>query len=198
MLTKFCSDAYIKRLFIHGFSLRMQVTLKHLYNLSIPGSEIPNWFVQEVPYFSSHRNLKVTSVIIGVVVCVSGNPQMHDAYSENVPVIVDVQAKLFRRNDDKAVHTTTLKLEGVTDTNEDQLYLCRFLDFKGLVFMLKDGDRIQVAVREKPFYTGLELKKYGIHVILENDDDNEDEDEEGLNESQQSVSERLVQFLKSM
>lgn len=175
----------------------MQVTLKQLYNLSAPGNEIPNWFVQEVPCFSSHRYLKVTGVIIGVVVHVSVNPQMHGAYSENVPVIVDVLAKIFR-GDDKPVHSTTLKLEGVSDTNEDQLYLCRFLDFKALVFMLKDGDRIQVAVRDKPWHKGLELKKYGIHVILENDDDNDDDNEEGLNKSQQSVSERLVQFLKSM
>ncbi|CBI32058.3 unnamed protein product, partial [Vitis vinifera] len=127
-----------------------KVALKHLYNLSVPGSEIPNWFVQEIPCFSSHRNLKVTGVVIGVVVCVSVNPQMHNAYSDKVPVIVDVQAKLFRRNEDKPVHSTTLKLEGVADTNEDQLYLCRFLDFKSLVLMLKDGDKIQVAVRDKP------------------------------------------------
>ena len=172
--------------------------MKHLYNLSVPGSEIPNWFVQEIPCFSSHRNLKVTGVVIGVVVCVSVNPQMHNAYSDKVPVIVDVQAKLFRRNEDKPVHSTTLKLEGVADTNEDQLYLCRFLDFKSLVLMLKDGDKIQVAVRDKPRYNGLVLKKYGIHLIFENDDDDEDEDEEGLDESQQSISERLVKFLKNM
>ncbi|XP_034700720.1 disease resistance protein RPV1-like isoform X1 [Vitis riparia] len=174
-----------------------KVALKHLYNLSVPGSEIPNWFVQEIPCFSSHRNLKVTGVVIGVVVCVSVNPQMHNAYSDKVPVIVDVQAKLFRRNEDKPVHSTTLKLEGVADTNEDQLYLCRFLDFKSLVLMLKDGDKIQVAVRDEPRYNGLVLKKYGIHLIFENDDD-EDEDEEGLDESQQSISERLVKFLKNM
>ncbi|RVX10626.1 TMV resistance protein N [Vitis vinifera] len=186
-----------EELMANGIYVRGMVALKHLYNLSVPGSEIPNWFVQEIPCFSSHRNLKVTGVVIGVVVCVSVNPQMHNAYSDKVPVIVDVQAKLFRRNEDKPVHSTTLKLEGVADTNEDQLYLCRFLDFKSLVLMLKDGDKIQVAVRDKPRYNGLVLKKYGIHLIFENDDD-EDEDEEGLDESQQSISERLVKFLKNM
>lgn len=174
----------------------MQVALKHLFNLSVPGSILPDWFVQQIPRFSNPRNREIKGIIIGVVV--SLDQQARDSFRDKLPATVDIQAKIFRLDDPKPIHYTTLKLIGVPDTNEDQLYLCRYQEFHGLVFMLKEGDKIQIAMRETPYFNGLILKKYGIHLIFEYDDDNDDDDEESLDESQQSVSWKLAKFIGSL
>ena len=43
---------------------------------------------------------------------------------------------------------------------------------------------------------GVELKKWGIHLVYEGDDEYEG-DEESLNESQQSLSEKMARFFSS-
>ncbi|KAK0573491.1 hypothetical protein LWI29_008878 [Acer saccharum] len=172
-----------------------KVALKYLRNLSVPGSEIPNWFVQEIPCFASHKNRDIKGIIIGVVV--SLDQSTHDAFRDKLPAIVDIQAKILRLDD--PIFTTTLYLMGVPETDEDQLYLCRYVDFSPLVLLLQDGDKIQIATRERPYFHGLKLKKYGIHLVFENDDDIDDnDDEESLDESQQSVSVKLAKFIGSL
>ncbi|KAF8407994.1 hypothetical protein HHK36_007134 [Tetracentron sinense] len=168
--------------FVSNDMVQLQVTLKHLRNLSVPGREIPDWFIQEVPSFSSRKNHDIKGVIICVVI--SLDQQKQDDFRDRVPAIVDIQAKILREN--LPIFTTTLYLLGVPKTNEDQIYLCRYLDFNTLVFMLKDGDKIQVTMRNPPRFSGLELKKYGIHLVFEDDDDTDDDE--------QSISEKLAKF----
>ncbi|KAL5761916.1 hypothetical protein ACOSP7_018180 [Xanthoceras sorbifolium] len=172
-----------------------KVALKYLRNLSVPGSEIPNWFVQEIPRFACRKNRAIKGIIIGVVV--SLDQSIHDDFRNKLPAIVDIQAKILRLDD--PIYTTTLYLMGVPETDEDQLYLCRYVDFSQLVLLLQDGDKIQIATRERPYFNGLKLKKYGIHLVFENDDDTDDnDDEESLHESQQSVSMKLAKFIGSL
>ncbi|KAK1548846.1 hypothetical protein Q3G72_021461 [Acer saccharum] len=165
-----------------------KVALKYLRNLSVPGSEIPNWFVQEIPCFASHKNREIKGIIIGVVI--SLDQSTHDAFGDKLPAIVDIQAKILRLGD--PIYTTVLYLMGVPETDEDQLYLCRYVDFTPLVFLLQDGDKIQITTREIPIFHGLKLKKYGIHLVFENDDDIDDNNgEEFLDESQRLVLDQL-------
>ncbi|XAR49155.1 hypothetical protein NMG60_11032249 [Bertholletia excelsa] len=159
-----------------------KVTLKHIRYLSVPGNKIPHWFVPEVPSLPSRRNRQLRGVIIGVV--------------KKLPAIVDVQAKIIRQND--PIHTTTLYLMGVPNTDEDQLYLCRFQEYNPFVRMLQEGDQIKVAMRDRPYFSGLALKKYGMYLIFENEDDVDCDDDELFDESQRSVTHKLAKFFSSL
>lgn len=168
-----------------------KVALKHLYNLSVPGSEIPLWFSQEVSHFTAPKNREIRGIIFAVVVSLeSVNPG-----NIPLPALVDIKGRLLRLED--AIHTTVLNLMGVPDTSEDQLYLIRFPEFKPMVRMIKEGDRIDIVLRDPPYFPGLSLKKRGIYLVFENDDDY-DGTEEWLEESQQSVSQKLAKFLSSL
>ncbi|XVF84462.1 hypothetical protein PTKIN_Ptkin17bG0039000 [Pterospermum kingtungense] len=180
-----CSSAAKKRL--------SKVYLKSLRNLSMPGSRIPDWFCQDGVTFSSQKNRDLKGVIIAVVVCL--NHHIPDELRYQVPAVVDILAQIF--NGDKAIYTTTLYLMGVPKTNEDHVHLCRYPAYHPLVSMLKDGFKIRVSRRNPPYVQGVELKKAGIYLVFENDDDYEG-DEESLDESQQSVSERLAKFFSSL
>ncbi|XVE84955.1 hypothetical protein DITRI_Ditri17bG0053300 [Diplodiscus trichospermus] len=180
-----CSSAAKKRL--------SKVYLKRLRNLSMPGSKVPDWFSQDVVSFSSHKNRDLKGVIIAVVV--SLNHHIPDELRYKLPAVVDVVAQIF--NGDNAIHTTTLDLNGVPKMNEDHVHLCRYPAYRPLVSMLEDGFKIQVARRHTPHVKGVELKKAGIYLVFEDDDDYEG-DEELLDESQQTVSERLSKFFGSL
>nr|GMC60868.1 disease resistance protein TAO1-like [Ipomoea batatas]GMC60880.1 disease resistance protein TAO1-like [Ipomoea batatas]GMD37936.1 disease resistance protein TAO1-like [Ipomoea batatas]GMD95631.1 disease resistance protein TAO1-like [Ipomoea batatas] len=169
-------------------------TLRHMRYLGIPGSEIPEWLVQELPSFSPRKNRNLKGVLIGVVVSLDQDVQ--DSFRDKVPVIMDVQARIIRQG--QAILTTTLNLSGVPDTNDDQLYLCRFHETNNLVFMLQEGDKLQVAMREPPRFRGLELKKYGMCLVYEYEDDLDERDEELFDESHQSVSKKLANFLNAL
>uniref|UniRef100_A0A7N0U216 AAA+ ATPase domain-containing protein n=1 Tax=Kalanchoe fedtschenkoi TaxID=63787 RepID=A0A7N0U216_KALFE len=198
----------LKRLFMGGCELCFQAvksritkgTLRHLRDLSVPGGEIPSWFVKEVPYFTrtkvtKHRSIK--AVVIGVVI--SLDQQLHDDYRDKLPAIVDIQAKIFRPTDSYPVYTNVLNLMGVPDTNEDQLYLCRYTEVTPLLLMLQEGDRVVIALKDTPRFNGLTLKKFGVHLIYEQDDQiGEGVDEEWLDESERSTSKRLADFLNSL
>ncbi|KAK0574072.1 hypothetical protein LWI29_017828 [Acer saccharum] len=169
-----------------------KVSLKKLNNLSMPGSKIPSWFSQEVT-FSKHKNREIKGVIIAVVVSV--NNEISDELRYQLPAIVDIRAKILAGN--KPKFTTTLYLLGVPKTNHDHVHLCRYPAYHPLVSMLKDGYKIQVVLQNPPFLKGVELKKCGIYLVFENDDDY-DGDEESLDENQQSVSAKLAKFFGSL
>ncbi|CAK9134305.1 unnamed protein product [Ilex paraguariensis] len=169
-----------------------KVAIKNMYELSIPGSEIPDWFAQGVVCFSARKNYAIKGVIIGVVVSV--NHQITDDLRDQLPVIPDAVATILRLNE--PVYSMAMHLARVPKTHEDQVYFCRYEDHHPLVSILKDGDTIRVALRNPPFVKGVELKKFGIHLVFENDDDY-DGDEEILDESRQSVSEKLTRFIRS-
>nr|XP_016454896.1 PREDICTED: TMV resistance protein N-like isoform X1 [Nicotiana tabacum] len=166
-----------------------KVAVKNLYNFSIPGSEIPSWLTPGEVHFSKHRNNEIKAVVIAIVVSV--NCAKPDDLRDELPVIANIHAKIVRAN--RAVYTTGMYLVGVPTTPEDQVYLCRYQDYHPLVSILEDGDIIQVGLGNFPI-TGIELKKCGIHLVYESDDDYEG-NEESLDESQQSVSERLTRFI---
>ncbi|CAK9134308.1 unnamed protein product [Ilex paraguariensis] len=168
-----------------------KAAVKNMDELSFPGSEIPDWFTQGVVSFSRRKNYAIRSVIIGVVVSV--NHQITDESRDQHPLIPDLIVTILRLNE--PVHRHTMRLATVPKTDEDQVYLCRYEAHRSLVFMLEDGDRIRVAMRDPPYVKGVELKKFGTHLVFENDDDF-DGDEDNLDESQQSVSGKLTSFIR--
>ncbi|CAL2231553.1 unnamed protein product [Prunus armeniaca] len=179
-----CSSAIKKRL--------AKSYMRKIRNLSMPGSKIPDWFSQDVVTFSERKNCVLKSVIIGVVV--SLNQKIPDDIREELPAIVDILGQILIL--DFPTFTSALILLGVPNTNEDQVHLCRYPIHHPLVSQLKDGYKIHVMRREPPMMKGVELKKWGIHLVYEGDDDYEG-DEESLNESQQSPSEKMARFFSS-
>lgn len=165
-----------------------KVAVKNLDNFSIPGSEIPSWFTPTEVHFSRHENNEIKAVIIAIVVSV--NCAEPDDLRDELPVLANIFAKIVRAN--RPVFTTGMYLAGVPTTPEDQVYICRYQDYHQMVSFLEDGDMIQVGLGNLPI-SGIELKKSGIHLVYEYDDDYEG-NEESLDESQQTVSERLTRF----
>lgn len=171
----------------------MQVALRHLYNLSIPASDIPSWFPPEITSFTPLKNRNIRGIIVAVVVSLPDeNP---NNIKSKLPAIVDVKARVVRNNVE--MHTTVLNLAGVPDVNEDQLYLIRFPEFKPIVKMLEEGDKIDITLRDPPYFPGIQLKKRGVCLVFENDDDY-DRNEDWLDESKQSVSQKLARFIGSL
>ena len=175
------------------FLNKMQVALKNLRTLSIPGSDIPEWFSGDVAIFSQRKNLAIKAVIIAVVVSVS-HDEDDGLKLRDQPSIPGIEAKLVRMN--RKIWGTTLDLTGVPKTDEDHLYLRRYREFYPIVSMLKDDDQIQVSTWNLPMVKGVELKKSGIYLVFENDDDY-DEDERIFDEHLQTVSEKLARFFAS-
>ncbi|KAI3467432.1 hypothetical protein Pfo_024095 [Paulownia fortunei] len=190
----------LKRLQMGGSSSRAsaviqkldKVALRNLHNLSIPGSEIPDWFTRDEVCFLKRKNQAIKSVII--VAIISINPQVPDNSRLKLPVIAEVEAKILRLN--KPVFSSALNLTGAPATHEDQLYLCRFPQCHPLVSILEDDDKLKVTRRDPPFDEGVVLKRCGICLVYENDD-NYDGEEEWLDENLQSVSQRLTTFIGS-
>ncbi|KAG8498447.1 hypothetical protein CXB51_004950 [Gossypium anomalum] len=180
-----CASAAKKRL--------SKVYLKNLRNLSMPGSRIPDWLTQDMVTFSSHKTRDLTGVIIAVVVSLNHN--IPDELRYQLPAVPDIQAQIF--NGEEAIMTTTLNLIGVPRTNQENVHLCRYPAYRPLVSMLKDGFKIKVTRRNPPYVQGVELKKAGIFLVYENDDDYGG-DEDSLDENQQSVSEKLAKFFSSL
>ncbi|CAK7338944.1 unnamed protein product [Dovyalis caffra] len=188
---------FLKRLYMSGCnacSLTVKrrlskVCLRNIRNLSMPGSKIPDWFSQEdVIHFSVRRNREIKAVIIGVVVSLERQIPEDLRYA---PLIPDIQAHVLDQN--IPIFKTALYLRGLPKTHEDQIHFCRYSHINPLVFMLKDGFKIQVRKRDPPVIEGVELKKWGIHLVYEDDDDY-DGNEDSLDESQQSVSQKLAKF----
>lgn len=170
----------------------MQSALRNLKNLSIPGSDLPHWLTKKEVRFSEHKNLVIRGIIIGIVVSVDQHVQ--NDIRDQLPVLFGIYAKIFRSN--MPVFTSAMNLLGVPKTHEDQVYLCRYAHYTPLVSLLEDGDVVEVSANEVPHLKGVKVKKSGIYIIFENDDDYQG-DEESLVETQQSVSEKLTKFFNS-
>ncbi|KAJ8569878.1 hypothetical protein K7X08_006455 [Anisodus acutangulus] len=170
--------------------------LRHMKYLCVPGSDLPDWFIQEVPNVSTRKHCDIKGVIIGIVL--SLDQQVEDNFRHKVPAIVDIQATLTKPGDTKPKFKKTLYLLGVPDTDEDQLYLCRFQECSDFTIMLEEGDKVQVAIKECPRFNGLKLKKHGMHLVFENEDNFDDNDEDLFDESQQSLSKKLANFFNSL
>ncbi|KAG6713197.1 hypothetical protein I3842_05G140500 [Carya illinoinensis] len=179
-----CSSAVRKRL--------SKVCLRNLSYLSMPGSKIPDWFSGEVVTFSERKNRAIKGVIIGVVVSV--NNQIQDESRDQLPWMAGIRARITKLN--QPIFSTMLELK-VPKVDDDHLYLCRFHNDRSLVTQLKDGYKIQVTQQDQPCIKGVEMKKCGIYLIFEGEDDYEG-DEESLRESQLSISEKLAKFFSSL
>ncbi|XP_047321221.1 disease resistance protein RUN1-like [Impatiens glandulifera] len=167
--------------------------MNNLRHLSIPGSEIPSWLGSDVVYFRKKQNNAIIAVIIAVVMCVKLEQQ-----DRVLPVIPDILARIIRvkQNINRKVFETALEIKVQEKMDEDHLYLYRHSSVLPLVSMLRDGDKIEVVKRDPPYAQGVELKGCGIKLVFENDDDYIG-DERFLDETQQSVSQRLVKSLQS-
>ncbi|EXB74725.1 hypothetical protein L484_011004 [Morus notabilis] len=169
-----------------------EASLRKIRNLSMPGSKIPDWLCQDVVTFTERRNSPLRGVTIGVVV--SLNDQIQDDSRRNLPGIVDIQAQILKQG--LPIFTTVFNLNGVPNKGEDQLHLCRYPPDHPLVSQLKNGYQILVTKRTPPFMKGVELKKWGVYLVYEGEDDYEG-DEESLDEGQQSISEKLAKFFST-
>ena len=158
----------------------------------MPGSKIPRWFSQEAVRFTNLKNREIKGVIIGVVV--SLNQEISDNLRYRLLAIGDIQAEI--RKLDYWIYKTTLHLNGIPKTNEDQIHLCRYPYNHPFIWSLKDGYKIHVTTRNPSNMKGVELKNWEIHLVFEGDDDYEG-NEDSLNESQQSISERLASFFST-
>jgi hypothetical protein len=159
----------------------------------MPGNKLPEWFSAETVSFSKRKNLELTSVVVGVIVSINHNIDI-PIKREEMPGIIDVEASVFKLG--KRIFNTTLNILGVPRTNVDHIHLCRFQNYHQLVAFLKDADTFCVTARNPPFDKGLKLKKCGVHLIFEGDDDYEGE-EESLDVGLHSVSERLARFFNT-
>ncbi|KAF7124833.1 hypothetical protein RHSIM_Rhsim12G0052700 [Rhododendron simsii] len=171
-----------------------KLALKDMFNLSVPGSEIPDWFTPDVICYSKPKNRVIKAIIVCAVVSI--NHQIPDDLRDQLAYVAGIEIRILRENDLKPIYTTVPRLLGVPKNDEDHFYLCRYPDFRPLVLCLQEGDKIQVARRNPPVVKGVQLKKCGIHLVFEHDDDY-DGDEKWLHESQQSVSQKLATFLGS-
>ncbi|RHN41233.1 putative leucine-rich repeat domain, L domain-containing protein [Medicago truncatula] len=176
-----CSSKVCKRL--------SKVVLRNFQNLSMPGTKLPEWLSRETVSFSKRKNLELTSVVIGVIFSIKQNNMKNQMSG-----VVDVQAKVLKLGEE--IFSTSLYIGGVPRTDDQHIYLRRCNNYHPLVSALKDSDTVCVAKRNPPFDERLELKKCGVHLIFEGDDDYEG-DEESLDKGLQSVSERLARFFKT-
>lgn len=165
--------------------------MKQLSNLCIPGSDIPSWFVPQITKFTAPRNRELKRIIFAVVVSLSD--QNPNNIKSQLKGIVDVKAEIVRLNE--RVHSSVLNLSGVPHSNEDQLYVIRFPEFKSR--LVEAGDTIRIYLQDPPYFPGIQLKKQGICLVFENDDDYDDDEDWIVNLSEQSVSHKLTQFIVS-
>ncbi|KAK7386930.1 hypothetical protein VNO78_27308 [Psophocarpus tetragonolobus] len=189
----------LRRLYLSGcISCSLQVrkrlskvTLRNLENLSMPGGKLPEWFSRQTVNFSKPKHLELKGVVVGVVFSINHNIAIPNMKRDDMPGVIDVQANVLKGN--KSIFSTVLNINGVPRTNEEHIHLCRFHDYHQLIAFLKDADTFCVTKRNPPFDNGLQLKKCGVHLIFEGDDDY-DGQEESLDKGLQSVSEKLAKF----
>ncbi|CAL5321212.1 unnamed protein product [Camellia sinensis] len=167
-----------------------KLALRNLNSLCVPGSEIPDWFTRDAVSYSKPKNRVIKAVIVGIVVSIDHS--IRDDLRDQSPVVAGILITILRLN--KPIFNTAPLLEGVPKTDEDHFYLCRYENYNPLVLFLKDGDKIRVATQNPSPVKGVHLKKCGIHLVFENDDDYVG-DENFLREDQQSVSQKLTTFM---
>lgn len=167
--------------------------MRNLRALGMPGSQIPHWFSKEVVRFSERKNRKIKGVLIGAVV--SLNHQIPDDLRDGLPSIPCIRANIMNLN--KILFSTMPELMGVPKTHDDHIYLIRYPDCHPLVSKLIEGYEIQVTKQDPPYISGVEVKQCGLYLIFEGDDDFEG-DEESLDETQLSISEKLAKFFSPL
>ncbi|XP_054775713.1 disease resistance protein RPV1-like [Prosopis cineraria] len=169
-----------------------KVTLRNLRNLSMPGTRIPRWFSGQSVSFSKPKSRELTGVVIGIILSI--NRDINSELRDQLPAVVDIKANVLKLGEN--IYSSVLNLRGLPRTNEENMHLCRFPDYHPLVSILRRGDTFCVTLRNPPVDEGLELKKCGVHLIFEGDDDFGG-NEESVERSLRSVSEKLAKFFNT-
>ncbi|KAI4382559.1 hypothetical protein MLD38_008510 [Melastoma candidum] len=146
-----------------------KVCLRNWRVLNMPGSELPSWLCDEEVTYEKKKNHVLKAVLVGVVYSINNN--FPEPFRYEVPVVPGIQAKILNQNGMK--FSTTLPLMGIPKTNEDQ-----------------------ITAQSPPRIPGIELKKGGVCLVFETDDEYKG-DERLLDESYISLSEKLARFLNS-
>jgi len=160
----------------------------------MPGAKLPEWFSGQTVSFSKPKNLELKGVIVGVILSINHDIDIPFMKRDDMPGVIDVQANVLKLG--KTIFSTALNIRGVPRTDEEHIHLCRYHDYHQLIAFLKDGDTFCVTKRNPSFDKGLELKKCGVHLIFEGDDDY-DGVEESLDRGLLSVSEKLANFFNN-
>ncbi|KAL2344246.1 hypothetical protein Fmac_005531 [Flemingia macrophylla] len=181
-----CSSRIRKRL--------SKVAFRNLQNLSMPGGKLPEWFSGQTVRFSKPKNLELKGVFVGVVLSINHKIDIPNVNRDDLPGVIDVEANVLKQG--KTLFRTTLIIPRVPRTDEENIHLCRFHDYHPLIAFLKDADTFCLSKKIPPFDMGLELKKCGVHLIFEGDDDYVG-GEESLDKSLQSFSEKLANFFSN-
>ncbi|KAK4789803.1 hypothetical protein SAY86_017107 [Trapa natans] len=180
-----CSSAVRQRI--------SKASLRNIRVLSMPGSQIPEWMSHHEVTYRIQSNQFIKAVLIGVVVSI--NNDFPEELRDHIPTLADIQVTILK--DDQPLFTSALPLKGIPKANEEHVHFCRFLDFHPLVSKLKDNYRICVGLRRPPMIPGTELKKAGVVLVSDIDDDYQG-DERPLNEHMQTVAEKLARFINSL
>ncbi|CAH8349775.1 unnamed protein product [Eruca vesicaria subsp. sativa] len=190
----------LKRLYMSGcnstFSIKVKeklskVSLKMLRNLSVPGNKIPDWFKQGPVRYSAQLNRELRGVIIAVVVVV--NQESKDDF--HVPDVLGIQGQILELDKVRVNHM--LNLTGVPKTSDEQLHICRYSHHHPMVTMLKDGYTIQVIKQKMAIKQDAKLEMHGIHLVYEGEDDLTAKEDGCLDETLQTVSQKLAKFFSS-
>lgn len=158
----------------------------------MPGTRLPKWFTENSVTILKPKTHELKGVIIGIVLSIN-----HDIPSElrdKLPGVVDIKVNVLRLG--KSIYDSVLDLRGLPRTNEEHIHLCRYPAYSKLISMLEHGDTICVTLRDPPVDKGLEMKKCGLHLVFGEDDEYGGE-EEYVDPSQQSVSEKLAKFFNT-
>ncbi|XP_037492085.1 disease resistance protein RPV1 [Jatropha curcas] len=169
-----------------------KVCLRNLENLSIPGSKIPDWFSQQTVTYTEQKNCEIKAVMIYAVV--SLDHRVPDDLRDEIPALPAIKAKLYNLNE-LAICDNTPVLLGVPRSDEDHILICRYPEYHPLVSRLRNGYKLEVTASQ--IIEGVQLKKCGIYLVSENDDDY-DGNEESLDQSQLSLSAKLAKFFNSI
>ncbi|KAK4263346.1 hypothetical protein QN277_028769 [Acacia crassicarpa] len=170
-----------------------KVTLRNLMNLSMPATRLPKWFSGQAVTFSKPNSRELTGVIIGIILSIH-----RDIASElqvQLPGVIDIKVNILRRGENP--YSSVLDLRWLPRTNEEHIHICRYRYNSKLISMLQDGDTICVKQRDPPVDRGLELKKCGVHLIFDGDDDYYGGDEESVDRNLPSLSEKLAKFFNT-
>ncbi|KAI9126144.1 hypothetical protein K1719_002565 [Acacia pycnantha] len=169
-----------------------KVTLRNLTNLSMPATRLPKWFSGQDVTFSKPKSRELTGVIIAIILSI--NRDIASELRVQLPGVIDIEVNILRRGENP--YSSVLDLRGLPKTNEEHIHICRYRCNSKLLYILQDGDTICVSQRDPPLDKGLELKKCGVHLIFDGDDDYGG-DEESVDRSLQSVSEKLAKFFNT-
>jgi len=153
----------------------------------MPGSRVPDWFTEEPVVFSKRRNSELKGIICFGVLSFKNVPENQREGLQ----LEDVQGKILNLTSE--VFRTTFRLLGAPRRNEEHIFLRRFGGRTPLLFELKDRYSLHLQRRNPPRIEGMEVNNCRILLVFCGDDDYEG-DEESLDETQYSVSQKLAKF----